>query len=139
MSRILGIDFGEKRWGLALSDETHTLASPYGVYERATLDDDLAHLQKVIAQEKIAEIVLGLPLNMDGSTGAKAQEVLAFQTLLAERLQISVYLYDERLTTTEAERILLEADVQRRKRRKVRDALAAVLILQGFLDSQRTT
>lgn len=137
MNRILGIDLGEKRLGLALSDETRTLASPYGVYERCSPEADLAYLEKLIAAQKISEIVLGLPINMDGSLGPKAQETLEFKRSLKERLRITVHLYDERLTTAEAERVLLAADVSRRKRKSVRDALAAVLILQGYLERNR--
>jgi putative Holliday junction resolvase len=136
MSRILGIDVGERRLGLALSDETSTLASPYGVYERSSLEADLAYLKKLITSQKISEIVLGLPINMDGSLGPKAQEILEFKKTLEEHLTIAVELFDERLTTAEAERVLLSADVSRRKRKSVRDALAAVLILQGYLQKK---
>jgi len=135
MSRVLGIDFGEKRLGLALSDESRTLASPLTVYERADLQSDLRFLGDLIARYQIAEIVLGLPLNMDGSLGPKAQEVLEFKRALEESLKLPVHTFDERLTTAEAERALLEANMSRRKRKAKRDALAAVLILQGYLQA----
>jgi putative Holliday junction resolvase len=133
VARVLGIDFGEKRLGLALSDESRTLASPLAVYERKDLQSDLRFLSDLIFRYQITEIVLGLPLNMDGSLGPKAQQVLEFKRALEESLKLPVHTFDERLTTAEAERALLEANMSRRKRKAKRDALAAVLILQGYL------
>jgi putative Holliday junction resolvase len=133
MSRVLGIDFGEKRLGLALSDESRTLASPLAVYERKDLQSDLRFLRDLILRYQITEIVLGLPLNMDGSLGPKAQQVLDFKRALEESLKLPVHTFDERFTTAEAERTLLEANMSRRQRKAKRDALAAVLILQGYL------
>jgi putative Holliday junction resolvase len=133
MARVLGIDFGEKRLGLALSDESRTLASPLAVYERKDLQSDLRFLSDLILRYQITEIVLGLPLNMDGSLGPKAQQVLEFKRALEESLKLPVHTFDERFTTAEAERALLEANMSRRKRKAKRDALAAVLILQGYL------
>jgi len=133
MARVLGIDFGEKRLGLALSDESRTLASPFAVYERKDIQSDLRFLSDLIFRYQITEIVLGLPLNMDGSLGPKAQQVLEFKRALEESLKLPVHTFDERLTTAEAERALLEANMSRRKRKAKRDALAAVLILQGYL------
>lgn len=133
MARVLGIDFGEKRLGLALSDESHTLASPLMVYERRDLAQDIEFLKELIARYGITEIVLGLPLRMNGSVGEKVHHVLEFKSLLEEHLKLPVSTFDERLTTAEAERVLLQADLSRRKRKQKRDALAAVLILQGYL------
>jgi putative Holliday junction resolvase len=133
MSRVLGIDFGEKRLGLALSDESRTLASPLAVYERKDLQSDLRFLRDLILRYQITEIVLGLPLNMDGSLGPKAQQVLEFKRALEESLKLPVRTFYERFTTAEAERTLLEANMSRRQRKTKRDALAAVLILQGYL------
>jgi putative Holliday junction resolvase len=134
MARLLGIDFGEKRLGLALSDQSRTIASPLTVYERRDLAEDIEFLKELSTRYGIAEIVLGLPLTMDGSLGEKAQHVLAFKRLLEGRLKIPVSTFDERLTTAEAERVLLQADLSRRKRKQRRDALAAVLILQSYLN-----
>lgn len=136
MGRILGIDPGERRLGLAISDETRTLASPLEVYECQSAEADLSYVAEVVAREHVAEIVLGLPTNMNGSLGPKAQQTLAFKQLLEEKLKLPVHTFDERLTTAEAERVLLEADLSRRKRKQRRDALAAVLILQGYLNSR---
>jgi putative Holliday junction resolvase len=97
------------------------------------LQSDLRFLSDLILRYQITEIVLGLPLNMDGSLGPKAQQVLEFKRALEESLKLPVHTFDERLTTAEAERALLEANMSRRKRKTKRDALAAVLILQGYL------
>lgn len=137
MSRVLGIDFGTKRLGLAISDASRTLASPLTVYNRKDLQSDLQFLSDLISQYQISEIVLGLPINMDGSLGENAQHVLEFKRILEEHVKIPVVTFDERLTTAEAERVLLQADLSRKKRKAKRDALAAVLILQGYL--QQTT
>ncbi len=134
---MLGIDLGERRLGLAISDESCILASPLIVYERRELAKDIKFLSDLVARHQVAEIVLGLPLNLNGSLGPKAEQALEFKTLLAERLKLPVHTFDERLTTIEAERVLLQADMSRRKRKQRRDALAAVLILQGYLDCQR--
>ncbi|MGQ9478256.1 MAG: Holliday junction resolvase RuvX [Candidatus Bipolaricaulia bacterium] len=135
-SRILALDLGEKRIGLAVSDPEGRLASGRGIYLRRGLEEDLAYLQRLVAEEGISEVVLGLPQRLDGSLGPEAQAVREFKALLEERLHLPVALFDERLTTAEAERVLLEADLSRRKRKGLRDELAAVLILQGFLDSR---
>jgi len=132
--RILALDLGERRIGLAVSDPDLILASGRGVYLRRNLEDDLQYLKGLILEEDVKEIVLGLPRNMDGSLGEQAERALEFKRLLEERLDLPVVLFDERLTTAEAERVLLEADLSRRKRKEVRDELAAVLILQGYLD-----
>jgi len=135
--RILAIDPGERRLGLAISDPEGVLASGLEVYQRRGLEEDLRYLQEVVEEWDVGEIVLGLPQNMDGSLGERAEEALEFKRLLEERLRLPVHLFDERLTTAEAERVLLEADLSRRRRKQLRDKLAAVLILQGYLDRRR--
>lgn len=137
MGRLLGLDLGERRIGLAVSDETGTIASALGVYTRRSVEGDLDYLRKLVEREGIERVVVGLPLNMDGSLGPKAKEAQAFKRRLEEALKLPVELFDERLTTQEAERVLLEADLSRKRRKGVRDQLAAVLILQGYLDHQR--
>ncbi len=135
--KILALDLGEKRIGLAISDETHTVARGLAVYTRRSWQSDLEYLKGVVQSEGVELIVVGLPVNMNGSPGPKAEETLQFQSQLRETLKLPVELFDERLTTVEAERVLLEADLSRRKRKAIRDQLAAVLILQGFLDRRR--
>ena len=135
-TRILAVDLGERRIGLALSDPQGLLASSRRVYLRRNIDEDLEYLRRLGEEEGIGEVVLGLPENMDGSLGEQAERALEFKRLLEERLGLPVALLDERLTTAEAERVLIEADLSRRKRKRLRDGLAAALILQAYLDQR---
>jgi putative Holliday junction resolvase len=135
--RTLGIDYGRRRLGLALSDEDGLLASPVPARLRSGLDEDLAFLADLARERAVAQVVIGLPQNMNGSLGEMALEVLAFARTLEEKLNLRVIPFDERLTSSEAERVLIQADLSRRQRRGLRDGLAAVLILQSYLDSLR--
>jgi len=135
--RLLGIDYGSVRLGLALSDGGRRLAQGLATYRRRDLSKDFAYLKELIAQHQIVAIVLGLPLNMDGSLGKQARQVLRFKAQLEAELKLPVALFDERLSSAEAERLLLSADFSRRRRRGLRDQLAATLILQGYLDQDR--
>jgi putative holliday junction resolvase len=135
--RVLGLDYGRRRFGLAVSDETGTLARPLEPYRRShSLQRDLAHLCRLAEGLDISTLVIGLPLNMDGSRGEMAREVETFSARLGKMLDRPILLWDERLTTHEAERVLLEGDLRRRDRKRLRDGLAATLILQGFLNSR---
>jgi len=133
--RILGIDYGRRRLGLALSDEGRILASPLPARLRSGLGKDMAFLAALAGEHHVARAVVGLPRNMNGSLGEMARETLHFARALQEKLTVPVIPFDERLTSSEAERVLVEADLSRSRRRAVRDSLAAVLILQGYLDS----
>lgn len=133
-ARYLGMDVGERRIGLALSDPLGVTAQGLETYTRTTLEKDVAYLWALIDQENVKALVVGLPKNMNNSLGFKAKEVQDFvSALLAER-EIPVHWIDERLTTVQATQVLLEADVSRKKRKKSVDMLASVLILQNFLD-----
>jgi putative Holliday junction resolvase len=133
--RVLGLDIGEKRIGIAVSDELGYTAQGLQVLNRNCLEADLKVLQEIIKETDATEVVVGLPKNMDGSLGESAQKVLSFANKMEESITVPVILWDERWTTAEATRLLVEADLSRTKRRKVVDKLAAVLILQGYLDS----
>jgi putative Holliday junction resolvase len=133
--KVLGLDIGEKRIGIAVSDELGYTAQGIKVLNRRDMDDDLGAINELIVAEKVSKIVVGLPKNMDGSLGDSAQKVLSFVSKMEESLSVPVILWDERWTTSEATRVLLQADLSRKKRRKVVDKVAAVLILQGYLDS----
>ena len=133
--KVLGLDIGEKRIGIAVSDALRCTAQGVTVMQRSDADDDIGAIQELIDASQVSEVVVGLPKNMDGSLGQGAHKVLSFVSKLEESLSIPVILWDERLTTVEATRMLLQADVTRKKRRKVVDKIAAVLILQGYLDS----
>ncbi|UCF67546.1 MAG: Holliday junction resolvase RuvX [Acidobacteriota bacterium] len=134
MARVLGIDVGTKTLGLAVSDENARVAMPLEVLARSGLERDLRRLSEQIQQREIAEVVVGMPLQLDGRPGELAPEAELIAAKLRERCTVSVFLWDERMTTAGAERVLIQADVSRRKRRQVIDKLAATLILQGFLD-----
>jgi putative Holliday junction resolvase len=134
MSRVLAVDVGSKTLGLALSDESATVGMPLTTLERRGLRRDIERLREIAETREVAEVVVGLPLNLDGSPGAMSGEADRIAGAIESELGLSVQRWDERLTTVAAERVLLEADVSRRGRRKVIDKLAAALILQGFLD-----
>ncbi len=134
--RILGLDIGSKRIGIALSDELTLTAQPLEVLSAKTAEQDAKHIVGLVNQYTVSEIVVGMPFNMDGSAGTQAQKVREFIALLSTMISIPVLEWDERLSTVAADRILLEADLSRSKRRKLVDKIAAVLILQGYLDNR---
>lgn len=135
--RILALDVGEKRIGLAVSDPLGITAQGLEVLIRREPQADLARILEVAREWRVQEIVVGLPRHMDGRLGKAAPEILELIRSLQEALGVNVATWDERLTTVEAERVLLQADVSRRRRRRVVDQLAAVLILQGYLERRR--
>lgn len=132
--RILGLDIGDKRIGAAVSDELGFTAQGLETITRRDPDTDLKRIAQIAVEWNIGEIVIGLPFNMDGSEGPQAESVRAFGARIGAQVNLPVTEWDERLTTVAAERVLLEADMSRAKRRKVIDKVAAVLILQGYLD-----
>ncbi|MCA1960420.1 MAG: Holliday junction resolvase RuvX [Desulfomonile sp.] len=134
--RILGLDIGSKRIGVAVSDELGFTAQGVETLVRTSLEADLNRISSLVERYGISEIVVGIPFNMDGSEGPQARMVREMAEAIGCRCSMPVHEWDERLSTLAAERTLLEADVSRAKRRKVIDKLAAVIILQGFLDSR---
>ena len=133
---ILGIDYGSKRIGLAVSDLLLTIATSYKILYRKDISTDLEELKKIIKEKEIGAIVMGLPLQMDGTEGEIAKEVKNFAKLLEENLLLPVFLWDERLSSSAVEKFLIkEVDLSRSKRAKVLDASAAAYILQGVLDA----
>jgi putative Holliday junction resolvase len=133
---ILGIDIGQRRIGLAIANSSSYIAQPLRVLNRKNIEADIKELKKIIEEYKIGEIIMGFPLNMYGHKGKKAKEAIDFADLLRRKLSLKVRLWDERLTTVQGEKVLLEADMSRAKRKKVRDKLAAQLILQSYLDAK---
>lgn len=131
--RIMCLDVGEKNIGVAVSDPLGMTAQGVEVIRRQGLKKDLGRIKELQERYAAEEIILGLPLNMNGTIGTKAREVLKFKDLLSKTLSVPVVTWDERLTTAAAERILLAADVSRKGRKKVIDQLAAVLILESYL------
>ena len=132
--RILGLDVGTKTIGVAVSDEMGWTGQGIGTIRRTNIRADLAALDYYLQQYAVEKIVVGVPRNMDGSIGSAAEQVYSFIERLKEKFPIPIDTWDERLSTVAAERALLEADMSRGKRKKVIDKVAAVLILQGYLD-----
>lgn len=132
--RILGLDIGEKRIGVAMSDELCFTANSLEVIERKNNGEDINKIGDIVAKYNVTKIVVGLPKNMDGSLGPSGLEVKKYADKLQKTLGVEVDFWDERLTTVAAERTLLEADLSRKKRKKVIDKMAAAFILQNYLD-----
>lgn len=135
--RLIGIDAGTKTLGLALSDTRRTIASSLETIRRTKFTADAQRLIALVGEHAAAGFVLGLPANMDGSEGPRAQATRAFARNMNKLLPLPILLWDERLSTVEAERMLIAADTSRKKRADVIDKLAATLILQGALDRLR--
>lgn len=132
--RWMGLDVGERRIGIAFSDPLGITAQAYAMRERTNLKADLFFLRQLFSEKEATGIVVGLPINMNGSAGPMAEKARAFGAQLAKTVGVTPFFWDERLSTTAAERILLEADLSRSKRRQKIDQLAASVILQNFLD-----
>ncbi len=132
--RILGLDVGSKTIGIAVSDEMGWTGQGIGAIRRTNSRADLAELHHYLRHYGVEKIVVGIPRNMNGSIGSAAKQVYAFIERLQEAFPIPVETWDERLSTVAAERVLLEADLSRSKRKKVIDKIAAAIILQGYLD-----
>jgi putative Holliday junction resolvase len=133
--QALGLDLGEKTIGLSVGDKSWTIASSVGCIQRTRFLKDLEKLKEVIRQYESVLLVVGLPLNMNGTEGPRCQSVRQFVSHLLKKIPIHVYLQDERLSTQAVTRTLLEADVSRKRRGQVVDQLAAVYILQSTLDT----
>ncbi|MBO8163894.1 MAG: Holliday junction resolvase RuvX [Brevibacillus sp.] len=133
--RILGLDVGERTIGVAVSDELGWTAQGVETIRRQSEEQDFQRLQSLIDHYRVSEIVVGLPKNMNGTVGPRGESCQRFARRLAERVQLPVHLWDERLTTMAAEKMLVTADVSRKKRKQVIDKMAAVIILQGYLDA----
>lgn len=136
--RVLGLDIGSHRIGMAISDELGMIAQGLKTIKRESIEKDLSEIAVTIAQLNVEKIVVGLPKNMDGTLGKQAEMVFQWIKALKKKIHLPVVAWDERLSTVGASKILLEADLSRKKRKTVIDRLAAVLILQGYLDQSRS-
>jgi len=133
--RLVGLDVGEKRIGVALSDGLGMTAQPIGVVERKSLDKDSARILELVSEHEIDCAVAGLPLKMNGDEGEQSERVRHFCQAFTKRTGLEVVYQDERLTTAQSERMLIDSGVSRGRRRKVIDKMAATLILQAYMDS----
>lgn len=135
--RVLGIDLGSKRIGLAVSDRSGSIASPLAVLQRSkSARHDHDAIRRIVAEEECERVVVGLPLSMDGSVGKAAKAALAETKQLATVVGVPVETYDERLTTVSADRAMMEANMNAQARRKVVDKVAAAVMLQAWIDRQ---
>lgn len=134
-TRLFGLDVGEKTIGLAVSDPGLTVATPVETMRRGKFTADAALLRQLIEERKVGGLVIGLPVNMDGSEGRRCQSVRQFAANLLARFDLPIVLWDERLSTAAVTRTLLDADMSRKRRAEVVDKMAAAYILQGALDA----
>ncbi len=135
--RIMGLDLGDKKIGVALSDPLGWTAQGLEVIpSKGSAGADIKKIKEIAGKYKVKKVVVGFPINMNGSPGPRAEKARAFADLLTKALNLPVEMWDERLTTMAAEKLLIKADVRRAKRRRVIDKIAASLILQNYLDFQ---
>ena len=138
MNRVMALDFGDVRIGIAMSDIMKIIANGYETYKRVNEEKDLQYLVGLVKPNLVDEIVFGLPINMDGTEGERVTKTRDFADKLQQLLpQTKIHFQDERLTTVTGERMLIEAGVRREKRKGVIDKIAATIILQQFLDCKR--
>ena len=142
MIRIMGLDFGSKTVGVAVSDPLGITAQGIEIVRRTSenkLRKTLARIEALVAEYQVTEFVLGLPKNMNNTSGERVEKTMEFKAMLERRTGLPVHMWDERLTTVAADRTLIEAGVRRENRKEYVDMLAAVYILQGYLDSRERT
>lgn len=135
--RYLGLDLGTKTLGLALTDKTNTIASPYKTIRFSNYDELVQELKQIVKEKEVGKFILGLPKNMNNSLGYAVDRTKKFQTILEANFDLPIILIDERLSTTEAENILIETDTKRMKRKEVIDSYAAAIILDTYLKESR--
>jgi len=136
-ARLLGLDVGTKTIGMALSDVTRSVATPFDTIRRSKFTADAKTIREVVEKNQVGALVIGFPLNLDGSEGPRAQSTRAFARNLAAHVEVPMVFWDERLSTAAVERHLIEADASRKRRAEVVDRMAAAYILQGALDRLR--
>jgi putative Holliday junction resolvase len=134
-SRLLGVDFGSVRIGLAISDADRKIAFPLEIRQRQGADADAAYFRALVEREEVAGLVVGLPVHLDGREGGKAREARAFGAWLATQTGLPLVFYDERFTTVEAESALWNAGLTHKRRKERRDKVAAQMLLQSYLDA----
>ncbi len=136
-ARLLGLDVGETTIGLALSDHRRSISTPHHTIERKKFSKDIEQLKAVIENHKVGGLVVGNPLNMDGSEGRRTQSIRTFVSNISKQIELPILLWDERMSTQAVERMMLTADLSRKRRAELVDKLAASYILQGYLDNNR--
>lgn len=135
----MGLDVGDATIGVAVSDELKLIAQAINTIRRKNIKEDLKAIESIVDEKKISKIVIGFPKNMNNTIGERGKKTIEFSEIVKEAFpNEEIILWDERLTTVSAERVLLEANVSRKKRKKVIDKVAAVFILQNYLDTQKS-
>ena len=135
--RLMGLDIGDKTIGVSVSDELNWMAHGICTIKRKSIDFDINQLDRIIKEKQISKIIIGLPKNMNNTIGSSGNRSIEFGEALKNRYpDIEIVFWDERLTTVAAEKILIEADVSRKNRKKVIDKIAATFILQNYIDAQ---
>lgn len=135
--RLMGIDYGEVRIGIAFSDLLQIICSPFETYKRTTEEQDIKHIVDLVNKQEVETIVFGLPLNMDGTEGERAQKTRDFASKVAQFVDAKIEFYDERLSSVEAEELLISANVKRQERKNLIDKVAAQIILESYLNSNK--
>lgn len=135
--KIMALDYGDTRIGIALSDLTQTIAGGFENYKRTNLEADLNHIKNIIDTNNVKKIVIGLPLNMNGQDSNQSIKTREFAKTLNDKVNISTEFYDERLTSKLAEKVLISANVSRAKRKDLIDKMSATIILQNYLDTKK--
>lgn len=136
MGRLMGLDVGDRTIGIAISDPLGYTAQGITTLKRGSLDMDLQELKTLVAEKDVSTLVIGLPKNMNGTTGPQGEKVITFANFLKKRLGCEIILWDERLSSRFADNIMLESDTKRKKRKELIDMVAAQSILQGYMDSK---
>ena len=136
-TRKMGIDYGDKRIGVALTDALCIISSPYEVFQNQSMQQSINHIDKLIKEFDVDEVALGLPLNMDGTEGERAKLHREFGEALANFSGVKVFYVDERLTSAEAEELLIVSGVRREKRKELIDKISAQIILQTYLNQTK--
>jgi putative Holliday junction resolvase len=136
--RILGIDFGDRKIGLAISDRLGLTAQPHASYRRKTEREDKEYFKNLVAEYGIHEVIVGLPLRMDGSSGTRAEKTREFACWLKQILGLPIIFWDERLTTKQANKILSQQKIAPKAKKEIEDQISAVIILSTYLESKRS-
>lgn len=136
--RILGLDVGDKKIGISVSDPTLSIAQGLELYRRGSLAEDLDKFRRIVNENDVGEIVIGLPRDLSGKIGTRAQSVMEYAEKIRESIEIPVEFWDERFSTNEAHRIFDMAEVRHKKRKPYLDIMASQIILQGYLDARST-
>ncbi|MBQ8792800.1 MAG: Holliday junction resolvase RuvX [Clostridia bacterium] len=137
MQRKMGIDYGDKRIGIAMTDALCIISSPFEVYQNKGVDDAVEHIASLVKQYNVCEVAMGLPVNMDGTEGERAILHREIGQKIADTCEVEVFYVDERLTSAEAEEILISSGVRREKRKELIDKISAQIILQTHIESKR--